>query len=178
MMAGEILQVDKPGRIYAEPADIRVAEFIGSPKINILPGQVGAGGIVTAPAGMVMGRVELVPGTHLRVGIRWRPCEGADFADETCPLDAPPLLRCSKNLAMRRQGAKTSAVPKQSDWLAGCMRTLSRPRVAEGRVLRAAGCVQRNRANRPASSRTLSYSLPPFPMVVSPSSVQAPGEQP
>ena len=125
MMAGEILQVDKPGRVYAEPADIRVAEFIGSPKINILPG-VGAGGIVTAPAGMVMGRVELVPGTHLRVGIRWRPCEGADFADETCPLDAPPLLRCSKNLAMRRQGAKTIAVPKQSDWLAGCMRTLSR----------------------------------------------------
>jgi multiple sugar transport system ATP-binding protein len=70
MMEGEILQVDKPGRIYAEPADIRVAEFIGSPKINILPGQVDAGGNVTAPAGMVMGRVNLAPGTDLRIGIR------------------------------------------------------------------------------------------------------------
>ena len=37
MMGGEILQCDAPSVIYEDPSDIRVAEFIGSPKINILP---------------------------------------------------------------------------------------------------------------------------------------------
>ena len=37
MMGGEILQCAPPGEIYEDPDDIRVAEFIGSPKINILP---------------------------------------------------------------------------------------------------------------------------------------------
>lgn len=37
MMHGEILQCDAPSVIYEDPSDIRVAEFIGSPKINILP---------------------------------------------------------------------------------------------------------------------------------------------
>ena len=37
MMDGEILQCDAPSVIYEDPSDIRVAEFIGSPKINILP---------------------------------------------------------------------------------------------------------------------------------------------
>jgi multiple sugar transport system ATP-binding protein len=37
MMDGEILQCAAPDVIYEDPDDIRVAEFIGSPKINILP---------------------------------------------------------------------------------------------------------------------------------------------
>ncbi len=37
MMGGEILQCDAPSVIYEDPNDIRVAEFIGSPKINVLP---------------------------------------------------------------------------------------------------------------------------------------------
>jgi len=37
MMGGEILQCDVPSVIYDDPSDIRVAEFIGSPKINVLP---------------------------------------------------------------------------------------------------------------------------------------------
>jgi multiple sugar transport system ATP-binding protein len=47
MMDGEILQCGSPGEIYDEPADVRVAEFIGSPKINLLPAEVEAGGGVT-----------------------------------------------------------------------------------------------------------------------------------
>ncbi|WP_299617808.1 ABC transporter ATP-binding protein [uncultured Tateyamaria sp.] len=41
MMGGEILQCDAPSVIYEDPNDIRVAEFIGSPKINILPVELG-----------------------------------------------------------------------------------------------------------------------------------------
>tara|TARA_A100001015_G_scaffold121034_1_gene134188 strand:- start:226 stop:1362 length:1137 start_codon:yes stop_codon:yes gene_type:complete len=37
MMDGEILQYDTPENIYSKPASIHVAEFIGSPKINIFP---------------------------------------------------------------------------------------------------------------------------------------------
>jgi len=37
MMDGEILQCAAPEIVYEDPNDIRVAEFIGSPKINILP---------------------------------------------------------------------------------------------------------------------------------------------
>jgi multiple sugar transport system ATP-binding protein len=46
MMDGEILQIGPPDEVYQEPQDIRVAEFIGSPKINILPGSGDASGSV------------------------------------------------------------------------------------------------------------------------------------
>jgi multiple sugar transport system ATP-binding protein len=46
MMAGEILQIDTPERIYLDPADLRVAEFVGSPRINTLPATVGVDGAV------------------------------------------------------------------------------------------------------------------------------------
>ena len=46
MMGGEIIQVDSPDEIYRNPKDKRVAEFIGSPKINILSGDADANGKV------------------------------------------------------------------------------------------------------------------------------------
>ena len=36
MMAGELLQVGRPERLYRDPQDLRVAEMIGSPKINVV----------------------------------------------------------------------------------------------------------------------------------------------
>ncbi|MGY3622965.1 ABC transporter ATP-binding protein [Bradyrhizobium sp. USDA 10063] len=40
MIGGELVQVGTPTDIYDNPRDIRVAEFVGSPKINILPGRI------------------------------------------------------------------------------------------------------------------------------------------
>jgi multiple sugar transport system ATP-binding protein len=37
MMAGELIQLGTPAALYDDPKDLRVAEFIGSPKINVLP---------------------------------------------------------------------------------------------------------------------------------------------
>ncbi len=54
MQAGEILQVDTPARIYAEPADLRVATFIGSPRINTLPAELRPDGLVLV-GGVAMG---------------------------------------------------------------------------------------------------------------------------
>ena len=46
MMDGEILQHDTPSEIYNNPVNLQVAEFIGSPKINVLPAESdGKGGI-------------------------------------------------------------------------------------------------------------------------------------
>ncbi len=46
MMAGEILQIDPPERIYGDPADLRVAAFVGSPSINVFDASVETGGRV------------------------------------------------------------------------------------------------------------------------------------
>jgi len=48
MMDGEILQLDTPDRIYKNPNDRRVADFIGSPKINFFPGEFDKAGRVTS----------------------------------------------------------------------------------------------------------------------------------
>ncbi|WBV42986.1 ABC transporter ATP-binding protein [Pseudoroseomonas cervicalis] len=41
MQGGEILQVASPEAIYADPVDLRVARFIGSPRINTLEAEAG-----------------------------------------------------------------------------------------------------------------------------------------
>lgn len=38
MMDGQPLQFSSPGAIYSDPVDLRVARFVGSPRINTLPG--------------------------------------------------------------------------------------------------------------------------------------------
>ena len=46
MQAGRILQIATPEAIYADPQDIRVATFIGSPRINTLPAEAGLDQVV------------------------------------------------------------------------------------------------------------------------------------
>jgi multiple sugar transport system ATP-binding protein len=45
MMRGNLLQVGTPVELYEDPDNLDVAEFIGSPKINVLPGSVRTGGV-------------------------------------------------------------------------------------------------------------------------------------
>jgi multiple sugar transport system ATP-binding protein len=44
MIGGRILQIASPEVIYTDPEHIDVASFIGSPKINLLPGKIVHGG--------------------------------------------------------------------------------------------------------------------------------------
>lgn len=46
MMDGELLQIGTPDELYDHPVDIRVARFIGSPAINLLP-------VTTDPSGRI-----------------------------------------------------------------------------------------------------------------------------
>jgi len=44
MEGGDILQLGTPDELYDRPANIQVAQFIGSPTINLIPAIVGTGG--------------------------------------------------------------------------------------------------------------------------------------
>ena len=56
MMDGHILQLGPPDKIYNDPLDIRVAEFVGAPKINLLPGTLDETGHVHC-GGMILSRI-------------------------------------------------------------------------------------------------------------------------
>ena len=70
MMDGELLQVDTPAKVYYDPSNIRVAEFIGSPKINILPGQVDGCGMIKVGDRILAGVYSSEKGTDIKVGVR------------------------------------------------------------------------------------------------------------
>ena len=70
MDAGRILQLGTPAMLYARPANLQVAQFIGSPAINVLPGEVdGAGRVVVAGATLPI-RVAAAAGSRVSVGLR------------------------------------------------------------------------------------------------------------
>jgi len=99
MSGGAILQADRPGRVYDEPADLFVARFVGSPGMNLVPGELRAAGA---------GGVEVVLGA---------PAEGARGAHpnppptlwgtrENRPAGDPPGVRESgENLVLHRLSA-------------------------------------------------------------------------
>lgn len=72
MLDGELLQVAPPQEIYADPADRWVAEFVGSPKINILQGRVQEPGVVEAAGTrfLLNGSTVSATGTTVYLGIR------------------------------------------------------------------------------------------------------------
>ena len=69
MMEGEILQCGTPADIYNDPADIHVAEFIGSPKINIIPAEIAGDGAVSVFGSDLALRTQ-GPAEGVRLGIR------------------------------------------------------------------------------------------------------------
>ena len=69
MMDGSILQLGPPDEIYHSPQDKRVAEFVGSPKINFLPGEINSLGHVTAYGVPLNRRSDTGPG-QISVGVR------------------------------------------------------------------------------------------------------------
>ena len=70
MLDGELLQVGRPADIYADPIDRRVAEFIGSPKINMIEGTIRRDGGIECAGAVLPLATPLPPGTQVAVGIR------------------------------------------------------------------------------------------------------------
>ncbi|MDN5786074.1 ABC transporter ATP-binding protein [Pseudorhodobacter sp.] len=68
MKDGHIQQVGTPAQVYHQPANTFVAQFIGAPSMNMLPGQVVSGGI--SVAGRHIARDPCGATGALTVGIR------------------------------------------------------------------------------------------------------------
>jgi multiple sugar transport system ATP-binding protein len=70
MEAGSILQLGTPSELYERPSSIAVAQFIGSPAINLLPGRIGANHEVELFGRPLPLRVAGTPGASVTIGIR------------------------------------------------------------------------------------------------------------
>jgi multiple sugar transport system ATP-binding protein len=70
MLDGKLQQVGQPLEIYADPAERRVAEFIGSPKITMIEAGVGEGGKVHLGGRALAIETDRQPGTSMVLGIR------------------------------------------------------------------------------------------------------------
>jgi multiple sugar transport system ATP-binding protein len=69
MIDGRLLQVAPPRQIYADPECVAVAEFVGSPRINLLPGTRAGGGVGVGGLTLALAVPPGVDGP-LRVGLR------------------------------------------------------------------------------------------------------------
>jgi multiple sugar transport system ATP-binding protein len=70
MDAGSILQLGTPSELYAAPANLKVAQFIGSPAINLLPATVVDGGALDVLGHRLGFQTALAPGAAATIGIR------------------------------------------------------------------------------------------------------------
>jgi len=69
MIEGHIVQVGTPTEVYENPQDIRVAEFVGSPKINAMPGVIREDGGIEI-LGRPLGLSTSAPTGHCSVCVR------------------------------------------------------------------------------------------------------------
>jgi multiple sugar transport system ATP-binding protein len=70
MDQGAILQLGTPTEVYERPASVTVAQFIGSPAINLLPATAGANGNLELLGTSLPMRVDAPQGSALTVGVR------------------------------------------------------------------------------------------------------------
>ena len=103
MDAGKILQLGTPDELYARPANVKVAQFIGSPTINLLPARVGQGGQVELSGKPLPIRANLNAGSNGIVGIRPEALL-PEIVTHTLPYRAslPVHLRRSEHLGSEK----------------------------------------------------------------------------
>ena len=70
MMDGDILQIGTPDDVYDNPLNLRVAQFVGSPKINTIPGEVDSTGRITFLGVTLARRSAMSAIKHVSVGLR------------------------------------------------------------------------------------------------------------
>jgi multiple sugar transport system ATP-binding protein len=89
MLGGRIRQVATPDVVYRDPADLDVASFIGSPRINLLPGQVDSAARAQCGEHILADRVVAAAGSAIHVGIR---PEHLHLSAEPTPWSLPVRL--------------------------------------------------------------------------------------
>ncbi|MBC7282223.1 ABC transporter ATP-binding protein [Hoeflea sp.] len=92
MQNGSLLQVDRPNALYANPASIDVARFIGSPEINILAGTSKGGAVHLGGLAMQLSLAPAggVPSGLVQIGIRPENIVLKDAPELAYPADNGP----------------------------------------------------------------------------------------
>ena len=85
MRDGRILQVDTPQALYAAPANLFVAAFIGSPSMNLVEAELSDGAVVFGGHRIPLSAAEPPDLRRAIVGIRPEAFEDAAFADPSLP---------------------------------------------------------------------------------------------
>ncbi|MCG8546490.1 MAG: ABC transporter ATP-binding protein [Alphaproteobacteria bacterium] len=95
MLDGELLQVAPPAEIYADPVNLQVAQFVGSPRINVIPGVAGRENqieVLGAAFEFVSGLAE---GAEVQVAIR---PEAMRFAEPTSAFSVSGSIQLIEHL--------------------------------------------------------------------------------
>jgi multiple sugar transport system ATP-binding protein len=117
MDAGRILQLGTPDELYGRPANLQVAQFIGSPAINLLPARVAKNGVVEFFSQSLPMRTEFTEGTSLTIGVRpeaLRPLTGGGSDS----ISFPARLKRSEHLGSEK--ILHFEVPALSDTVVVC----------------------------------------------------------
>ena len=118
---GEIAQTGSPAEIYAEPTDTFVASFVGSPKMNLIDGDLSGGTLAAGPLRLPADGVPQGPAT---LGVRPEDVlVGVAEPDFTARVDLVELLGPRAIVTLDAAGTRLTAVVEAS----------ALPGVAEGR---------------------------------------------
>jgi multiple sugar transport system ATP-binding protein len=85
MREGRIQQVDSPQVLYARPANLFVAAFIGSPAMNLVEAEIGGGEVRFGGYAIPLPAAGGPPAGRAIVGLRPEAFEDAAFADPSLP---------------------------------------------------------------------------------------------
>jgi multiple sugar transport system ATP-binding protein len=85
MRDGRIQQVDTPQELYARPANLYVAAFIGSPAMNLVEAEVTNGQIRFGGFAIPLSSADAAPAGRVVVGLRPEAFEDGAFADPSLP---------------------------------------------------------------------------------------------
>ena len=70
MIDGAVAQFGTPKEIYDRPTDVRVAQFIGTPRMNLLPGELTGGAVRLAGISQPPGQCASASDGPVRIGLR------------------------------------------------------------------------------------------------------------
>jgi len=85
MRDGRIQQVDTPQELYARPANLYVAAFIGSPAMNLVEAEVAHGQVRFGGYAIPLPTANTTPDRQVIAGIRPEAFEDSAFADPSLP---------------------------------------------------------------------------------------------
>jgi multiple sugar transport system ATP-binding protein len=85
MRDGRIQQVDTPQALYARPANLYVAAFIGSPAMNLVEAEVASGQVRFGGFTIPLASTDTTPTGRVIVGLRPEAFQDGAFADPALP---------------------------------------------------------------------------------------------